>query len=152
LCGRLGSSSSQGAFILIVRKYISLDEQTQTILTNIINHADAGQHVPFRFLKTWREYRTMKGSKKVTKMIIKNLQYTDNLLFTRYCKDNPEHTADFTKLLICRTLRSTLDFYKTELETISDMVDEYECYLLSGNFLDFVLYGTRPDHKLKDYR
>ena len=129
-----------------------MDAQTKKIIVDLINHAESGQKVPFRLLRTWREYRITKNDYKRTKVIIKNLYYINNLLFKRYRDGIPEHTAPFTNLLACQTLQGAIDFYKGELKTLSSIIEEYECYLLLGNFLDFIFYGKRPEHKLKDYR
>lgn len=94
----------------------------------------------------------MQQKRKLTKQLINNLRYTHRLLFKKYCAAIPEHTTQINVLLVCNTIDTAIDFYKEELKIMTDMTDEYECYLLSGNFLDFVFYGGRPDHKMKDYR
>lgn len=129
-----------------------MDEQTQKILAGILDYAEAGQHLEFRLLESWHEYNTMKQKRKLAKQLINNLCYTHKLLFKKYCQEIPEHTTQVTKLLICNTMKTAAEFYLKERDIMSEMIEEYECYLLSGNFLDFLFYSKRPEHKMKDYR
>jgi hypothetical protein len=149
---RLGFSSYQGAFTLLIREVLTLDEQTQKILAGILDYANAGQHIEFRLLDSWQVYRSIQQKRKIAKRLVKNLRFTHKLLFKKYCAEIPEHTTQLTKLLVCNTIKNAADFYTEELKTLTDMAEEYECYLLSGNFLDFIFYGERPEHKMKDYR
>jgi hypothetical protein len=138
--------------LLLIREVLTLDEQTQKILAGILEYAEAGQHIEFRFLESWHEYNTMKQKRKLAKRLVNNLRYTHRLLFKKYCQEISEHTTQITKLLVCNTIKNAAEFYLKEFDTITEMIEEYECYLLSGNFLDFIFYGERPEHKMKDYR
>ena len=124
----------------------------QEILDQIITRAEKDDHTVFELLRNGPEYVIMRDKRKGTKFIIKTLQSNIKRLFKKYCEAIPQQDADITLLIVCSTLRTVCDFYIKDLEIINDMLDEYETYLLSGNFLDFVFFWERPEDKLYDHR
>lgn len=125
---------------------------TQKLIHELILHAESEEPLEFRFIRTWSEYRTLRKSRKAMKALLKVLrQSTENLLET-YCNEIEIGTAAVHKLLACRILVQTINYYERDYETLDTMLGEYELYLVSGNLFDFVWYGGRPEKKLWDYR
>lgn len=62
--------------------------------------------------------------------------------------------GNFNQLLAYQQLLMVIKFYKHELEIFTDMVYEYEAYLLEdGNWFSSAILGmTRPVTELRDYR
>lgn len=147
----LGFTSNQGAFILMTGYDLFLNS-AQKITNDLIKYAESGKHVNFRLLRTWQEYFAIRRRRRAIGIIIKSLTTSRRKLLDRYCKDIPGQKTDFIKLLAYKALGDTLDFYIEEHRILSDMIDEYDFYILDGNFGDFILYGGRPNNKLWDHR
>lgn len=129
-----------------------MNTQSQKLLTNIIDYAETGEPITFHFIRTWREYSTIRKSARRTKLLVKSLQASHNKVFKRYCKSIPDRKTSFTQLLVCNTLKSTAAFYLAEYRILQDMIEEFESYLLAGNLLDAILLGYRSENKLWDHR
>lgn len=122
------------------------------ILLQLIEHANTGKHAEFKYIRNWTDYRLAKRNVKALQYTTKALQTSCDKTFNTYCKEVKAGTADVTKLLAYTTLRSTLDFYKQELHIFTNMVYEYEAYLLEGNYLYAFFGAERADNELWDYR
>lgn len=129
-----------------------MNVQPQNILIEIIERAKKESPVSFKLIRTWREYVALRGIRRVTRSVVKSLESGRTNLIKTYCKEVTTQSADVTKLLVYNTLSQTLAFYSKNLETLTDMIDEYEMYLLAGNFMDFFFLTQRPDNKLWDHR
>ena len=127
-------------------------DETQQILNELILQAESGEHLEFRFLRTWKEYRILRRSRKAMKHVIKILQHSTDSLLKAYCEDIELGTTNTSKLLAGKILDKTTQFYQQEYETLDLMLGEYEIYIVSGNLFDFVWYGGRPEKKLWDHR
>jgi hypothetical protein len=131
-----------------------LETQAKEIIRLLIERAESGEHVPFKLIQTMREYFTVRTSRRAIKSVIKTLQLNDKRIFKQYCKSTPTGNADVTKLLICNALQDAAEFYKEELKILTDMIDEYDEYLLTNinNLIGAVLFEERPVNKLWDHR
>ena len=85
-------------------------------------------------------------------LLVASIKKSADKLFTKYCKSVTSGEADVLKLLAYGTIRNVLSFYEEELRIISDMVEEYEFYLASGNWWDILFGMPRPYDKLWDHR
>jgi len=129
-----------------------MNTQSYNILIELIERAKKEPPVSFKLIRTWREYVALRGIRRVTRSVVKSLESSRDNLFKTYCKAVITQSADVTKLLVYNTLSQTLAFYSQNLKTLTDMLDEYEMYLLAGNFTDFLFLTQRPDNKLWDHR
>jgi hypothetical protein len=121
------------------------DQETIQVIQDIINRAQEGRAFPFRTIIYWSEFQYFKGYARSNKLIIKLLRTSANNLFKEYCKDVIAGISDITKILAYAQMLDIIAFYQKELETIQDMLDDYDEYL--GNFWNFVnaLFGERRD-------
>jgi hypothetical protein len=129
-----------------------LNTPSQKLLNEILDYAEAGEHLALSFIKSRPEYISLRKGRKVVKAIIRSLTTSANKLFRDYCKEVSAGKTQLNKLLMFNTLECAIIFYKQELQTLDDMLDEYEAYLMSGNFLDFIFNDQRSENKLWDHR
>lgn len=114
------------------------DPETTQLTQEIINKAQEGVIRPFSTIKFWREFRYYRGLAKATKIVIKTLQVSAKKLFKEYCKDVIAGISDITKLLAYLQLLDIADYYIADLDTIQQMIKDYDDYLGNCNFLNFV--------------
>lgn len=129
-----------------------MNEQTRQLISELLDYAETGEHSSFGFIRNWPDYRALRKSRRTLRSIIRILESAYQNTFSNYCKAIPSGSAPFVKLLACSAVRSALAFYKKEYQTQTDMIDEYDMYLLQGNLLKSFLYKQRPDHELWDHR
>jgi hypothetical protein len=130
----------------------NLDDQK--LLAELVKRAESGEHTKFEYIRTWKEYKLRKMNVRALKLLVNNLDRSTKSLFKKYCKQVKLGTADTTTLLVRNVLLHTLKFYKIELDTVLDVIYEYEAYLMdNGNFIgQFLLYEIRPISECWDRR
>ena len=119
------------------------DTESKQLLQDIINKAQEGQALPFRFIRYWNEFRYYQRHVRSTKIIIKTLESSADNLFTEYCSDVTTGSSDLNKLLAYSTLLDIIEFYKQELNTMQLMIQDYDDYLGDGHFWHSFLGGRR---------
>ena len=124
----------------------------EDLMSELIYNAKSGNHRQFQFLRSWKEYSRAKQIRRTHKLLVASIGQSATKLFKKYCKQVSEGNADVIKLIAYCTTVDVLRFYEVELKTIEDMIVEYECYLVNGNWLDFILGTQRPVDKLWDHR
>ena len=124
----------------------------QDILSKLAAFTDAGEHTKFKLLQNCREYRYYRKVERSTRVVVKFLEKSASKQFKDYCKDVERGVSDVYKLLAYKYLIRIYNCYLEELKIVQDMIDEYECYLLSGNWSDFVFGFNRTEDKQWDHR
>jgi hypothetical protein len=122
------------------------NDEAQQILEEILAQAEEGKLTEFRFITSWADFKTCFISYKANKIVIKMLKQSSKRLFKTYCKDVISGISDVTKLLAYNQLDDIIDYYKKELKTLDDMLNEYEEYLWRGNFFYAFLGGERDSN------
>lgn len=123
------------------------------LLAEIIKRAEAGEHIKFEYIKSWREYKTRILNYKATEMLIKGIERSTKSLLKRYCSAVELGQGDVTTLLVRKALLDTKSFYDKELAMIDDMISEYDAFLHDGNFISqFLFYEIRPISECWDRR
>jgi hypothetical protein len=123
------------------------------LLAEIVKRAEAGEHIKFEYIKSWREYKTRILNYKATELLIKGIERSAKALLRRYCKAVELGQGDVTALLVRSALLNTKHFYDKELAMIDDMISEYDAFLHDGNFISqFLFYETRPISECWDRR
>ena len=105
------------------------DNEAQQLLLDIINQAQEGQALEFQYIKSWYEFKYYKRLARSTKVVISTLSFSANNLFNEYCRDVIAGISDVNKLLAYSHLRDIIAFYEKDLETVNQMLDEYDEYL-----------------------
>lgn len=121
------------------------DTDATLLLTNIINRALEGPAQPFRTIRYWTEFRYYWRWTKSTRLVIKTLKLSAKSLFAEYRKDVIAGVSDVMKLLAYKQLLDIIAFYEKDLNTVKQMLDDYDAYLGEGNFLYSVFGGRRHD-------
>ena len=129
-----------------------IDDEAKDLVLFFINKAEQGEHKQFQFILTWFEYIRAKQERRALRLLIGSVRKSTKRLFKKYCRAVSVGTADVHQLLAYRKGKIVLKFYEEELNILSDMINEYEYYLASGNWTDFVLGTQRPVDKLWDHR
>ena len=124
----------------------------EDLMSDLINNVEQGKHRPFQLLKNYKEYSRAKAIRRTYVLLVASLKQSANKQFNAYCKAVKSGNTEVLKLLAYCTTLKVLSFYEEELNIISDMIDEYECYLADGNWLDFVFGSQRQFNKLYDHR
>lgn len=124
----------------------------QEMILKVIEHAETAQLSEFQLITTWAEYRKYKGKHKAFKLLANGLRKSSNRLFKRYCRAVTAGISNFTTLLAYQRLFTVMEFYKKEIETLTDMLDEYETYLFSGNLLWAYIGFHRSEEDMIDFR
>jgi hypothetical protein len=124
----------------------------QNIVSELASFTEAGEHTKFQLLQNWQEYRFTRKVRYSLVVLTKSLLTSANKQLHNYCVDVVEGTTKVFNLIAYVSTIRILNFYLEELRIVEDMLDEYETYLLAGNWLDFVLGLQRTPDKLRDYR
>ena len=128
-----------------------LDEQQ--MLADIVKRADAGEHTKFEYIRSWKEYKQRRMSRTALNMLLESLEHSTRSLLKRYCKAVKKGEADVITLLVREKLLATKSFYERELTMITDMIYEYEAYLMDCNVIgQFLFYEIRPISECWDRR
>jgi hypothetical protein len=129
------------------------NQDQQQMLADIVKKAEAGEHTKFEYIRSWKEYKQRKMNCAALDMLIDSLEHSTRSLLKRYCKMVEKGDADITTLLVREKLLTTKAFYELELSMMTDMIYEYEAYLMDCNFLSqFLFYETRPISECWDRR
>ena len=122
------------------------------LMSELVYNAESGNHRQFQYLRDYKEYFRARQVKRALAILVSSIDKSIGRQFKNYCKDIKIGKTDVTKLLAYSMSNRVLKFYEEELKTVDDMIIEYECYLVNGNLLDFILGSYRPDEKLWDHR
>ena len=128
------------------------DYETQQMILEIIDHAKSAKLTEFQFIRNWSSYRYYQGKRRSYKLLVKALTEGRNRLIKTYCNSLDFGEGDFNKLLAFNQMQKVLQFYSKELYTVTDMIYEYEAYLMESNLLDAFFGGYRTDADLRDFR
>ena len=126
--------------------------ELQETLLKLIEHAETAKSSEFQLITTWAEYRKFKDKHKAFKLLVNGLKKSSNRCFKKYRRSVIAGISDFTTLLAYQRLSATLEFYQKEVDTLADMIDEYEAYLFYGNlFWAYIGFG-RSEADMVDFR
>lgn len=120
------------------------EPEAKQLLSDILTHAQEDKQFEFQYIRSWAEFRHYSKILKSTKYIIKTLRTSANKLFKEYCQDVIIGISDVNKLLAYSQLQDVIAFYEADINTIKQMLDEYDNYLGDwSNFLNAILGGER---------
>ena len=117
--------------------------EVQQILLAIIQHVEEGKSITFNYIKTWQEFIYYFKLRKSTKAIIKILTFAADQIFKDYCKNVIAGISEVNQLIAYTELQEIRSFYEKDLQTITDMINEYDDYLGHGHFWYSFLGGER---------
>ena len=91
------------------------------------------------------EWLIIKKTRKGLNKIIELYNQVSWSAYNAYCKQVLLGTQDFGLLYALRQYLECEQFYKKELETVKDMLAEYNAYLDKGHFLEQFLWGQERE-------
>jgi hypothetical protein len=128
------------------------DTEMHEFMSTVLEHAQSGKHIEFHFLRSLSEYKFYKRKCRSFKFLIKILQKGADRLYKNYCISIEAGTSNFTKLLAYQQMLHVIDFYKEDVATMTEMLYEYDAYLLEGNYIFALIGELRPEEDLVDFR
>ena len=130
------------------------NEEPKQLILYFIDNAKTAKPSEFHFIRNWKDYRKCVFQRRSFKLLVHALSRTSDRLYKKYLKGVSRGEGNFNQLLAYQQLQLTIKFYQGELDTYTDMVYEYDAYLMeSCNFLDSALFGyVRPTEDLHDFR
>ena len=129
------------------------ENETQQMILKIIEHAQSAKSSEFHFIRNWSEYRYCKGKNRSFKLVVNALTAGSKRLLKRYCRSIVEADGNLTTLLAYKQMQEVIAFYKHEVDVFTDMIYEYEAYLLNGgNWLFSILGEQRSEEQYYDHR
>lgn len=117
--------------------------EAQQLLLEIIEQAQKKKFTRFRLITSWADFRACRKNAIATKLIIRVLQDSAKNLFKGYCKSIKAGNQDVQQLLAYNEIGEITAFYEEELDTLLQMLDEYDKYLEQGHFWYSILGGKR---------
>ena len=117
----------------------------QEIINELIRQAKDNQHLEFYKLDNLFDYFYYLDQRRALRVTLRVLRNCLNFLFSDYCREVANGTGDFNKLLAYKEFEYIIEYYQQEFNTVNDMLDEYENYMILGGFLPALLGIPRGD-------
>ena len=128
-------------------------ETNKDLVTELVCRAESAKHMKFHFLRHWTEYTDTKKVRRAHKLLVESIRKSADRLFKQYCKSIITGDSDVINLVAYTTTKNVLSFYEEELLILDNMLEEYEAYLFSGNFIgSWLFFDYRPEDRLWDHR
>ena len=128
------------------------NNEIQQMLMTIIEYAKSAKLSEFHFIRDWYDYRFCSAKCSSFKLLIKGLRKTSNRLFKKYCLSVASGEGNFNQLLAYQQLQQVIRFYQYELDNYTNMVHEYNAYLMDGHLISAFFGEFRADSDLHDFR
>ena len=113
----------------------------------LIRRAKKGEHSEFEYIRSLDEYFAAKTVKNVLKKVVKSFLVSKNNLYNSYTRAVKAGTNDLNVILALSELIQVINFYKAEIEIISEMIYEYIAYVHCGHFIDTILGRYRKEEE-----
>ena len=128
------------------------EDNSLQIAAQLIDRAKKGEQSTFEFIRSLEEYFAARAIKKTVKKVVKSFTNSKNILYNAYIKSVEEDTNNINVILSISELEQVITFYTTEIEIVSDMIDEYSVYVHSGHIFDTIVGNYRKEEDLVDFR
>lgn len=110
----------------------------------------------FEYIDNWSDFMLIRRYRKALKEIIKSYKEHWTNLYNEYCTLIPTYDNTDDKLTILLTVKACeacVDYYTHDIQTLTDMVDEYKYYLTSGHIIEQLFNNDyRPKELFWDHR
>ena len=125
---------------------------TEQEFLNLIAVAAKGKHTKFELIKSLDGWRAAKVVKKVLKKNIKAFNAVAKIAVDLYIEqlDKGDYSIELFEAAVA--YKKYTEFYKKELATMNNMLDEFYCYFFNGHILYTLFGGKRRSYDLIDYR
>lgn len=119
--------------------------EQEELFKALVEKAINKEHTGFEYIKNVVEFRVMRSSRKGLRTVIKLFDHILDSMYKAYCKQVRDGNNDFSLLCAYRQYGECREFYKKELETAENMLDEYDAYLGKGHFMDQFFWGKERE-------
>lgn len=120
-------------------------QEQEELFKALTEKALANEHTEFEYIKSTAEWIIIKKTRKGLNKIIELYNQVSWSAYNAYCKQVLLGTQDFGLLYALRQYLECEQFYKKELETVKDMLAEYDAYLSKGHFLEQFLWNQERE-------
>lgn len=124
----------------------------RSILSELLAATEKNEHSRFELLRNFKDYLAARYVRYSLILLVSDLDRNAEKLFNKYCRLQAKGTDDVSMLLAYNCLNKILVFYKEELRIAEELVNEFNSYMFSGNFISMITGKTRPIEDLHDYR
>ena len=128
-------------------------KECEELFISLTERALNDNHNDWEFIRNPVEWGVARKTKAGLYKIIELYDCISKELYIEYCKQVKQSSHDFSMLVALKQYQQCVEFYKQELFTIADMLEEYKAYLWKGHFLtQFFYQQDREQWHLWDHR
>lgn len=128
------------------------DKEIKQLIISVLDFARETKPSEFRLLRTWEDYTLYRRRRTAYRLLIQGLTRTSNRLFKKYCKGASLGEGNVNQLLAYQQLQQALRFYEHELEVFTNIISEFNAYLMKGNLLSSFMGEIRSISDVHDFR
>lgn len=129
-----------------------MDNQEQQAILDLIEYAQAGNHMDFKLITFWTEYWKVRKLRRDLRGLIRCLKTSMKRLLKAHCKRVIKGIANVNDLVAYIMLEDLVLFEIEELRIVEDMLDEYKTYLSKSSFMVALLGFERAYSDRYDFR
>lgn len=129
------------------------ESEQLALLDKLFVRALQNKHSEQQLIRSKTEYRMARMYHRAIAKVAKGFNKGAKTASTKYLKNLRNGIDDANYLMDSKVLKHAATFYKEELDMISDRLNEYHYYVLSGHlFATLFNNWYRPEEDLKDAR
>ena len=101
----------------------------QQMILKRIEHGQLSEPSEFQLIRNWSDYRYYSEKRRSFKIVVRGLLKGSNRLFKKYCQEITRGNDNINKLLAYQQIQKAINFYLQEIDTFTNMLNEYRGYL-----------------------
>ena len=125
---------------------------TEKEFLNFVAVAAKGKHTKFELIKSLDGWLAARVVKRVLKKTIKAFKVVAKSAVDLYIEQLDKGDYNIQLFEAAIAYKKYVEFYKKELATMNNMLDEFYCYFFNGHILYTLFGGKRHNYDLIDYR
>lgn len=110
------------------------------------------EHDNLPLIKSWNEYIATKTLVKALRKLVQSYSQTASGLLKDYLLQVQTASGDVSYIVSSKTATYCATYYKIEIYNLKDRIDEFEYYMIKGNFFYIIQGNERPQEDLIDWR
>jgi hypothetical protein len=114
--------------------------------------ANSGNNLKFEYIIHLDEYFMLNKYKKALKKIVQNYNNVAWKLYDKYCGLVSTYSnidLDLDSLLTIKACENCINYYTKDINTLSDMLQEFRSYIFNGHFISTIL--NNETRSISDY-
>ena len=121
-------------------------------VAQLIERALKNQHCNWEFIKSFEEFLMTLELVCAHKKIVKGFVKSTKSLYKVCRKSIKNDKSDLDVVISLTELEQTVMFYKAEIRTLEDMLQEFRAYTNKGHLAEMILGYKREEMDLYDHR